>query len=118
MYNKDFKGDFYACAFWPVDYGKSTPYTFNCNNGTAEITTAACNIPKTYDSPIGDDCTAILARNLRSQSHLLAWYYGTFSVLIAMLLYCFFRASSYFTYTQAHFMRIYQVGQMFCNIKL
>lgn len=51
---------------------------------------------------------AQLARNLRSQSHLLAWYYGTFIVLVAMLLFCFLKANSYFTYNQLQYIDTYR----------
>ena len=51
---------------------------------------------------------AHLARNLRSQSHLLAWYYGTFIVLVAMILFCFLKANSFFTYNQLQYIETYR----------
>ena len=68
------KGDAFSCAYWPDESVK-------CST-TNETFAEPCRAPKTVDTELST-CEHTLARDLKSESHMLGWaiILGSFNIL-------------------------------------
>ena len=66
-----------------------------------------CQIPETYDKNI-TTCNEILARNLRAQSHMIAWVGIVLICIASFVIYIVYKALSSLSYEQGRWVELYK----------
>jgi len=116
------KGDFYACAMWP-DHPSLTVIQNECplTNLTSPhkvfpdiepsyILPACVALDRNHNVDYSD-CSSIIARNLRSHSHMLAWMCAAILTVGIFVFSVVYSMCSKLTYFHSQYVKLYQKAE-------
>jgi len=117
------KGDFYACAMWPDDLPLDTIQK-QCplSNLTSPLKKIMPDVEPSYILPACvaldrkhnvdyADCSSIVARNLRSHSHMLAWMCAAVLMVGLFSFSVIYSMCSKLTYFHSQYVKMYQKAE-------